>query len=112
MAATTTYRCTDCDTILVNPSHECPKCGSHMQNISVNISDSVGITQMLGADVKEDGFHEFSQHIQSGDRIGKNGKLAHIELSIDKKKGVKHHLVLERGDDGNWNNCARGKCAT
>ena len=80
--------------------HKCPKCGSG--NRLVTVGDSCKAREMIGVKEKAEGYHRFRRFSKSGEKVSKRGKTARETLIIDKEAKLKHHLVEEQNEKGEW----------
>jgi uncharacterized OB-fold protein len=95
-------KCLNCgiEIAVENASNPCPNCGS--LDRSVAVADEAKVFEMLTVKQNVKSHHKYDGFMQAGERIGKNGKIARIRLEIDKKNRIKHHLVEEKSEKGEW----------
>jgi phage FluMu protein Com len=70
-----TITCADCETVLDEaadgePRQPCPRCGSRLRNIAVEIEERVEIREMLGVEGRRQGTKKFAFQDRSGDEFG------------------------------------------
>lgn len=95
-------KCLKCGTEIAveNASQPCPKCG--IPDRSVEVSNEVHALEMVKVKQNIKSHDKYDKLVQDGERIGKNGKIARIQLTIDKKLKTKKHHVEEKNENGEW----------
>jgi hypothetical protein len=79
---------------------KCPKCGSGDRLIIVE--DTIHVHEMIGVKEKVKGYHKFQRSSRSGEKVGKNGKIARETRTIDKKTGRYYHRIEVQNEKGEW----------
>jgi predicted nucleic acid-binding Zn-ribbon protein len=93
-------KCLKCGEAFEPQLDKCPKCGSGDRLVTVE--DSCHASDMIGVKEKAKGYHRFKRSSKSGEKVGKNGKIARETRIIDKKTRRYYHRIEVQNEKGEW----------